>query len=301
MCGMTDHPAPLRLDPRRPLLWRDPATLQIGADPAVAVLDGLDGDELRLIESLVVGVTLDRLRGLAAHLGVRRERVDTLLARLGAALAPTQPPPPEHAAVAVIGHGLGAERVAGVLAESGHPVTLTAPGAAIAPRAGAAVLVTTHVIDPFEHARWLRRDRPHLPVVFGELAVTVGPLVVPGTSACLRCVEQTRALDDPTRTVIAAQLWGRPAAAETATTALAAGLTALRMLRAGSTGTSLRIAADTGDTSPARWSPQQACGCQGLTRRAEPGARRGTGSAPARPASGPGVAPTRAQARGVRV
>lgn len=299
MCAMTDDPAPLRLDPRRPLTWRDPQTLQIGADPSVAVLDGIDGNELRLIESLVVGITVERLRALAAHLGVRRERVEELLARLRPALAPTEPRPLERAAIAVIGHGLGAERVAGVLAESGHPVALTAPGATIVARTRLAVLVTTHVIDPFEHARWLRRDRPHLPVVFGELAVTVGPLVVPGTSACLRCVEQARTLDDPARTVIASQLWGRPAAAETATTALAAGLATLRMLRAGSTGTSLRIAAETGDTTPAQWNPQPDCGCRGLTRRGEPGARRGTGSAPARLAPEPGAAPTRARARGV--
>ncbi len=310
MCGMTDqtappsaplsalpHPsAPLRLDARRPLLWRDPATLQIGADPAVAVLERIDDDELRLIESLAVGVTVERLHGLAAHLGVRRERVDALLALLSAALEPEPVRPSSDETLVVVGHGLGAERVAAVLAEGGHPVTIAAPAAAIASRARTAVLVSPHVIDPLEHARWLRRDRPHLAVVFGEEAVTIGPLVQPGTSACLSCVERHRADDDPARTVIATQLWGRAAAAETPTAALAAGLATLRMLRTGLTGTSLRIDARTGATATTTWTAQPDCGCQGLTLRAVPAARRGSGSEPAPAASVPRARPTTARA-----
>jgi len=303
MCGMTDPTASavLRLDPRRCIVWRDPTTLQIGIDPALAVLEGIDGAELRLVDALAVGITRERLHGLAGHLGVPHDRVAGMLARLGAALEPTGPSAAPSAAstagaepIAVIGHGLGAERVAAVLAESGHPVALVEPGAPIARRPRVAVLVSTHVIDPLEHARWLRRDRPHLPVVFGEVAVTVGPLVLPGETACLRCVEQWRAVEDPARTVLATQLWGRPAAAETATTALAAGLAVRGMLRTSPAGASLRIDALTGATTSTAWSPHPACGCRELSSRAAPAARRGTGSAPARPVSAPVAAPTTA-------
>lgn len=313
MCGMTDQPTPphvspttplttprlartLRLNPQRPLVWRDPTTLQIGADPALAVLDNIDNDDLRLIESLAVGITPERLQGLAAHLGVQRERVEGLIARIGAALEPEPSNPPVAAPLVVVGHGIGAERVAAVLAESGHPVTRAAPGSARVSRGRTAVLVSTHVVDPLEHARWLRRDRPHVPVVFGEVAVTVGPLVLPGISACVRCVERRRADDDPARTVLASQLWGRAAAAETPTAALAAGLAALRMLRSGTVATTERIDAATGATSIARWNPQPDCGCQGFMTRAEPAVRRETGSATARRAPAPRARPTKVRA-----
>ncbi len=349
MCGMTDQPlpptatlssttlssttlssTPLRLDPRRTLLWRDLTTLQIGADPALAVLEHIDNDELRLIDSLTVGITPERLHGLAEHLGVRRERVDGLLGQLEPALEPSSPdaatcdsatldPGAAHRAavdpaavhpvawratdsepLVVVGRGPGAERVAGVLAEGQHPVTLIAPGASLVTRARAAVLVSTHVVDPWEHARWLRRDRPHLPVVFGEVAVTVGPLVIPGASACLRCVECGRSKADPARTVLASQLWGRAAAAETPTSALAAGLAALRMLRSGSAATSVRIDARTGATSTAAWNPDPDCGCHGFTTRAEPEARRESGSVPARRALAPHARPTTTRALAAR-
>lgn len=298
MCGMTDPTASavLRLDPRRCILWRDPTTLQIGMDPALAVLEGVDGAELRLVDALAVGITRERLEGLAGHLGVPRELVGRMLTRLAPALEPAPQNPASAEPIAVVGHGLGAERVAAVLAESGHPVALMAPGTPLARRTRVGVLVSTHVIDPLEHARWLRRDRPHLPVVFGEVAVTVGPVVIPGETACLRCVEQWRASEDPARTVLATQLWGRPAAAETATTALAAGLAVRGMLRTGPAGASLCIDALTGATASAEWSPHPACGCRELSSRAAPAARRGTGSAPARPASARAAAPTTAPA-----
>lgn len=298
---MTARPAAptaaiLRLDPRRTLVWRDPTTLQVGVDPVVAMLDHIDDAELRLVESLAVGVTRERLHAVAAHLGVRRERFDGLLEDLGVALEPAPMTAASAEPIAVIGQGLGAERVAGVLAESGHPVALAPPGAPIAPRTPLAVLVSTQVIDPLEHARWLRRDRPHVPIVFGEVAVTIGPLVLPGESACLRCVEQHRALDDPARSVLATQLWGRPAAAETPTVALAAGLSVLRMLRARTPGTSVRIDAATGDPAPTTWHLQPDCGCRGLSPRAVAAPRREIGSGPARRASAPGAAPTTARA-----
>jgi bacteriocin biosynthesis cyclodehydratase domain-containing protein len=55
---------------------------------------------------------------------------------------------------------------------------------------------------------WLRlvRHRPHLPVLIRELTASIGPLVLPGRSACLRCVELARADRDPQWPVVAAQL-----------------------------------------------------------------------------------------------
>lgn len=312
MCGMTTDSPVLRLDPRRPLLWRDPSTLQVGADPVLAVLADVDDARLRLVESLVVGVTRERLLQLAEHLGVRSTQVDALLTGLEGALrsdgagadagtgasvgageltgAAAQP-------LAVVGRGVGAERVAAVLAEAGHPIALIAPAADLPrPRRAAAVLVSTHVVDPHEHARWLRRDVPHLPIVFSEVAVTVGPLVLPGASPCLVCVERQRARHDPARSAIAAQLWGAAAAAETPTLALEAALIARGMLRSSTTATSVRLDAETATRTTQAWQRDDDCTCRGFSPRAEPAARRETDSEPARPAPPTAARPTTARA-----
>lgn len=299
MCAMT-----LRLDPRRPIVWRTPNSLQIGVDPALAQLDDVSDGEARLVDALAVGVTRSGLEMLAQQQGVPPHRLDAVLSTITPALAPSALPTAAPPAFAVVGVGLGAQRVAGVLREAGHPVSLIAPAAPATDPAGSsrgrrpavAVLVSSHVIDPREHQRWLRRDVPHLPIVFGEAAVTVGPLVHPGTSACLGCVERHRTLADPARTAIATQLWGAPAAAESAALATEAAVEGLRMLRAEVPGRSLRLDADTGERTATVWHPDAQCGCLGLSFRAEPAPRRETGSATARPARWSLAAPTRVRA-----
>jgi bacteriocin biosynthesis cyclodehydratase domain-containing protein len=63
---------------------------------------------------------------------------------------------------------------------------------------------------------WLRRvrRRPHALVAVKETTAQIGPLVLPGRSACLRCVELARADRDPAWPVLAAQLVGEARAIE---------------------------------------------------------------------------------------
>jgi hypothetical protein len=80
---------------------------------------------------------------------------------------------------------------------------LAAPGQA-GKRPDLAVLVGHQ--DP-ELASALVRERvPHLAASAGEAIGVVGPLVVPGQSACLRCLDLTRAERDPAWPLILAQL-----------------------------------------------------------------------------------------------
>jgi len=56
----------------------------------------------------------------------------------------------------------------------------------------------------------LVRDRvPHLAVMAGEAIGIVGPLVVPGRTACLRCLDYVRAGNDPAWPLILAQIGRR--------------------------------------------------------------------------------------------
>jgi bacteriocin biosynthesis cyclodehydratase domain-containing protein len=94
------------------------------------------------------------------------------------------------------------------------------------------VLAPTGSIVPPE---WLGqvRHRPHLPVVIRETTAVLGPLVLPGRTPCLRCVELTRGDRDPAWPVLAAQLIGQAHGVEPCDIALAsaaASIVALHVL-----------------------------------------------------------------------
>lgn len=80
--------------------------------------------------------------------------------------------------------------------------------------------------DPGLGSALVRERIPHLAVSAGEAIGVVGPLVIPGQSACLRCLDLARADRDPAWPLILAQLAGRdplPAACDAAlATAVAA-------------------------------------------------------------------------------
>jgi hypothetical protein len=52
---------------------------------------------------------------------------------------------------------------------------------------GAVVVVAEGRTPWWAGAPWQARGIPHLPVVLGDTGVVVGPLVLPGRTACLRC------------------------------------------------------------------------------------------------------------------
>lgn len=259
MCAMI-----LRLDPRRALVWRDPRTVQLGVDPVVAVIDDIGDGEAKLLAALATGVTRDGLRVLGELAGVPDDRVERLVAGIAPALLgpPIEEPRPR---VAVVGRANGATgRIAALLASAGFRVVTAGSGDGLdATGVAAAVLVSHHVVDPFEHLRWLNRDVLHVPVVFGELAVTVGPVVDPGRTPCLACVEQQRTDADPAWPAIGSQLWRQPAAADTELAATEAALEIVRMLADRPTH-QVRLDTETGGRTERTWGPSARCGCRGL-------------------------------------
>ncbi|MBX9472875.1 hypothetical protein [Microcella sp.] len=289
----------LRLDSRRPIVWRSPRCLQLGVDPRLAVLDEVTEGDARLIDALTAGISRAGLSTLAAQAGVPPSRVDEVLRAVDPALerGGERVRAASRAPLAIVGHGDSAARVAGVLGEAGHPVAVGASITRVGGRRpAAAVLVSSHVVNPIEHQRWLRRDIAHLPIVFGEVALTVGPLVVPGVTACLTCIERQRAARDDAWSAVAAQLWGRTAPTETLARATEAAIETRRLLLRAADGWAVRLDVDTGERSEQVWLPSELCGCRGLSPRPEPALRRENGSEPARRAPTSAAAPTRARA-----
>jgi len=124
----------------------------------------------------------------------------------------------------------------------------------------------------------LLRDRvPHLALRTGEAIGIVGPLVLPGRSACLRCVDLRKASGDPAWPKVLAQATfgrARPEACDTVLAAMAATLGAAQALAyidrpgtapAGANGT-LEVVLPDWQWRRRTWPPHAACRCGAAAR-----------------------------------
>jgi hypothetical protein len=227
-------------------LWRDQDTVQIGIDPrrAVAISGMRDAAEvIRLLDGSrdtdqliaeagrrgVPAAVTERIIGLLAAAGVvvdfpseilrgmepevRRQLTPVLATASlgaqdsdgGASLLARR----SSCTVQVCGCGPVAALVADLLTRSGLAAAGPADGTRRARPADLLVLVGRPSLD--ETTELLRRRQPHLAVYAGEAIGVVGPLVRPGLTTCLRCIDLARSQRDPAWPLILAQLAGRSA------------------------------------------------------------------------------------------
>lgn len=291
--------------PRRPLLRpgvrvcrHGQGQLQIGLDPAFAVL-APDTEEIRaLLRGLAVGTPPPRHGSFPAMrmcvLLLERGLVvdgDRLLGSL-----PAHRPARAAVAAAFATYGSGAAdaigarlaaraRVAGppdlatvaaaLLADCGIPVDGRRPDLGLVVGLGAAPRDEVDALS--------RAGVPHSLVVVREGVVEVGPLVIPGESACQRCVDAYAADANP-RHALAVEQYAEPVLrsdgvsepVDPALLSIALGW-AVRDLAAWAEGRdpatlstwSTTIEIDPALTLPrTRWRPHPACGCTPDLRRA---------------------------------
>ena len=249
----------LKLDPRFPLVWRNTDTLQLGIDAPPVVMHGLSNAQERMIAALVAGVSRSGLDMIGRAAGALDGDVETLLETVTPALCESRVD--ESPAITVSGTGPTATRLVDVLRQSG--ARLVDDGA----ETGLAVIVAHYVIEPEQYGYWLRRDIPHLPVVYGDALVRIGPIVEPGIGPCLYCLDRHRTDADPAWPTIASQLWGRSSPAESALVASEVAAVAARLVlgrRGSGSSESIDLDVATGDTITRRWSPHPQCGCIGV-------------------------------------
>jgi hypothetical protein len=220
-------------------LWRDDDTVQIGVDPrravaitgmrhATDVISLLDGsrDRAEVVAEAgrrgVPAAVAERVLTVLAAAGVLIDYPAQLLRSVPADLR--RPLRPVLAAASLGSHDgdggarLLARRSATTVAISGAgPVAdsladlLTRSGLAAGRRQPANsgeidLLVLVGHQSPSQTAELLRFARPHLSVTASEGIGVVGPLVWPGSTACLRCLDLTRAERDPAWPLVLAQL-----------------------------------------------------------------------------------------------
>ncbi|NHC13282.1 ThiF family adenylyltransferase [Motilibacter deserti] len=171
----------------------------------------------------------------------------------------------------------GGQPAEGALA--GRPAGARAggPGVRAAPALGSpppdlAVLAPTVAPAPQLVESLVRSGVPHLLVVVRETTAVVDPLVLPGRSACLRCLDLHRTDRDPAWPRLAAQLAvpGTPPAdsCDVALSALAAASAALQALAhldgdesPPARGGTLETTLPAGPTRRRSWSMHPLCGC----------------------------------------
>jgi hypothetical protein len=226
-------------------IWRDRDTVQLGIDPRRAVAISGMRSAAEVIRLLDGSRERAQLIADASQRGVPvavTERILTLLAAGGAlidypaALVRSLPSElrdrllPELTAMSLAGgQGDGgasflARRAATKIAVDGAG-SLAGPIADLLTRSGLAceagpglqtdgyqpradLVVLTGPAAPELLAGLHRARVPHLAVSAAEGIGVVGPLVRPGTTACLRCLDLTRAARDPAWPLILAQLGG---------------------------------------------------------------------------------------------
>ena len=177
---------------------RDDRHLQIGVDPPWRLVVPDEPDVQCLLDDLVAGrdPTPDTDAG---------HRLLRDLDRAG--MLRTDPGPPPSYTVAVTGAAGTAAEVERVLRAAGIvPIDPEYADLALVVATGEPprTVVDDHV----------RTGRAHLVVGASPRGYRVGPFVVPGTTACLRCVDAHLAERDPRRGVVVEQLTGRTAAPE---------------------------------------------------------------------------------------
>lgn len=307
--------SPLRLPARAPVVWRDPSSLQIGVEHVHVVVDRVTAGQAEFLAAVSAGHGAGGISAVVVQVGCDRSEALDLVRRLGpvllsgpsAQLALTPRP-----VVRLAGRGALADEVGRLLESCGLGVLLedgeSAASAASTPGRGRVDGARQHVgvvvgglaLDPVVVSEWLRRDVPHVLVRVGDRSVRVGPVVVPGVTACARCLHLHDGDRDRAWPAVAGQLAALPVAAPPLLVLRDAAVRTVRRVLAATTSLAggdgggrvggsdpaevVRIDLDTYEVSSSVVRPHPDCGC---------GAPPGTGSVDAR-RPGPGrSAPTR--------
>ncbi|MFM6973783.1 MAG: hypothetical protein ACKOXM_01345 [Agromyces sp.] len=250
----------LRIDPRLSIVWRSVTQLQLGVPEPVAFVT-VDGEwELHIVELLRVGVEEKRLRRLCARSRAPQAeaRLNRVLTELTDALDDTQRRSPQLPSVAL--HG-DPDLVAA------FRITLNLLGVAVDERAGVAVLIDHFFARPERYQPILAADLAHIAVLCDDHQVRVSPLVIPGVSACLYCVELYQRDHDADWPAVVAQLLRRRAASARSMLLPAAAIEVAATLSAWSMGRPLRqsltvLRAD--ERAELSYPPHPNCGCCSL-------------------------------------
>lgn len=185
------HP---RLRPGLHVVRRDDQHLQVGVDPPWRLVLPDDPEVLRLLDDLACGRPA-RPETAVTH------RALAALERAGLLIEPG--PGRRSAEVAVEGGGATAAEATRILRAAGCEVVP-------ADQAEVALVLADGEPRRADLDGHVRDGRAHLVVAATAYGFTIGPFVLPGSTACLRCVDAHLGQHDPRRAVVLEQVGGLP-------------------------------------------------------------------------------------------
>mgnify|MGYP000181463093 CR=1 FL=1 len=216
----------LRIDPALALVWRSPTCVQVGVPDPLVVHEITPAQE-HLLVALRAGVSSIAFDAIARMQGISATECAQFLSVFRPSL---QQDARLRLRVGVDGSGTAADWIAHALGE--HCEVRAVFGAPPKWHPDLVVLVDSFAISPARAGVWLSRDIPHLGVTLSDQSVRVGPLVLPGETACLMCAELARADADPAWRAILSQLHDRPAGVESRLVSMEVGTVVARWVQA---------------------------------------------------------------------
>lgn len=274
----------IRLDPSAPPLWRDDGRLQFGA-PAVATSPFIAPWVDTVVAALAGGTTRAEARALARLHGAADGEADVLLEAVSPALVTRRRHPPLALQVADDLPARVTRAVLAALPPRASVLSWAGPAGLPVPRGTRVIVLAAYRVDPRRAAGLVRDDVTHVPLVLDPGGAVVGPVVVPGRTACLACLDADRRRDDPYWPTLAAQLLGRAKPEVDAALAAEAGRAA-RFLLSGPIATTTRELRLRADSSRRVWEthrPSEDCQCRSLEGTATVSAPPGRDLAPSSP------------------
>lgn len=253
----------IRLDPSSPPLWRGDGRVQFGA-PAVATSPFNAPWVDAVVAALSGGTTRAEALALARLHGAADGEADLLLEAIAPALVSRR----RQTRIAVqVADDLPARVTRAVLAAlPARASVLPWAGSAgpLLPGGTCVIVLAAYRVDPRRTAGLVRDDVTHVPLVLDPARAVVGPVVVPGRTACLACLDADRRRDDPQWPALAAQLLGRAKPEVDPALAAEAGRAA-RFLLSGPIATTTRALRLRADSSRRVWEthrPSADCQCR---------------------------------------
>lgn len=196
-----------KLNSDLPLLWRTPTSFQIGTSPAEVIVERVYPGEERFLSALQAGISDASLDAVVEECGLSKDQADSFLSTLSPAFGSYDPQPSLR--IALDGSGPFIDSLGLMLIGMGHRVIRAS--ALTAGKCELAIVVGDFVLDPHRTSDWLRREIPHLPIVFGDRTIDIGPVISPRHpepqhSPCYHCIELHRHDSDSAWVAIASQL-----------------------------------------------------------------------------------------------
>ena len=262
-----------RLAPNLPLVWTSASSIQVGIDPPRARVENIPDNAAPLLHALTEGTPESGLAMLARVHHISDDWLNHLVASLQPAL--TTPPTSDPLRLEAWSTSEAISALSVLAKVSG--VELFVPGhidVDTIPTADTVVLVADYLVHPHWADQLSRENIRHVPIVFSDQTITVGPLVTPGHTPCLVCVESHRRDEMVGWLEVSSQLWGKRSPLHTPTnTAIAWALFLVLMSPGGVAHTSpgFTRAAYLAEEGRVGWQAvdfHPSCNCRGLTRPA---------------------------------